>query len=68
MTFLRAWRQAQGWSQARAAEELGIPRNVYAQVEVGRLRASRLQMQKLAIYFGGADRARAMLEPIPVPA
>lgn len=67
MTFLRAWRQAQGWSQAKAAEELDIPRNVYAQLEVGRLCASRLQRQKLAIYFGDSDRARAMLEPIPVP-
>jgi ribosome-binding protein aMBF1 (putative translation factor) len=67
MTFLRAWRRDRGWSQAQAAEALRIPRNVYAHFEVGRLRPSRLQLQKLTAYFGDEDLAQRMLEQVPAP-
>jgi transcriptional regulator with XRE-family HTH domain len=67
MTYLRAWRHARDWSQARAAKELNMPPSAYGQLEYGRLRASRLQLQKLAAYFGDEDLARRMLEQVPVP-
>ncbi|HEY2475324.1 MAG TPA: helix-turn-helix transcriptional regulator [Candidatus Cybelea sp.] len=64
-TGLAVWRRGLGWSQARAAETLGLNRVGYAQLEVGRLRPSRLQLEKLTAYFGDADLVQKMLEPIP---
>lgn len=38
---LRAWREARGWTQARAAEATGYSLDTWKSYETGRLRVSR---------------------------
>ena len=62
MTRLRLWREEHNWTQARAAQELGISRASYIPLERGLVRPSRGMVTALEGAFG--DCALRMIRPI----
>ena len=63
MTELRIWRKNRGWTQARAARELGMARPRYQDLEIGRLTPTPHMWARLRAYFGD-EKAEQIVRPV----
>lgn len=63
MTHLTVWRKSKGWTQAQAAEAIGIARPRYQEVELGRLTPTPYIWERLQAYFG-AEKAAQLIRRV----